>query len=654
MAQKVLLLLLGLLQVGFAQSVNHSLISGEPIKNGASGGVGHFAQPSLTGMVMGTALANNDAWPDLFLQSDKLQPGTFLYHFSKFSENGTPVFSQGIKLKLPFEDTGENKAVVLQNDQKKIFGLWRFGKSLKMANFNSKAKEFAELKTIKVEGLPGSFSSFGVVQLPDGRYLFLFTIAKKGVFSDPSKGADSSYFTPEGFWPFDLQTVGIYGALADDIETLNTVAAKPLTGLDEAYFTISGYSIYTNKDESYIICGTRLGNIHAYKLDTKKGVFLPGKYIANPDHIIQRHPSVHAYPAYFKVPGGKEGIIASGEGGICFYENNRQKDKSGNLIFQEPRPLLQESPLLYGGSLVVPNLTDWDGDGILDLISGNSLGHILFFKNSGTNEKPTFQSLKLLQAGGYDIHVQPGYREDIQGPMEARWGYTCPTVYDWNGDGLPDILTGDSRGKFMIYINKGTKAHPKLEPERSLYVKGMNVFGGWRVKPGVSELNGKTAYIILDRENEFHLYWRLDDYNISDGGKLTLTDGSYIKANRRPGGQVGRAKVCIVDWDGDGKKDLLIGTGRSASIPNPVSGLPYNRKKKNEGAAVLFLRNTGSDEKPVFEFPKMMKFKGNDILLGAHSCSPTAAKVGPGNSLNLVVGTEYGTYMFYQRKDLSW
>ena len=50
-----------------------------------------------------------------------------------------------------------------------------------------------------------------------------------------------------------------------------------------------------------------------------------------------------------------------------------------------------------------------------------------------------------------------------------------------------------------------------------------------------------------------------------------------------------------------------------------------------------------------------MKFKGEDILLGAHECAPTTAYIdGDGKSLNLVVGTEYGTFMYYDRKDLSW
>ncbi|WP_199118607.1 hypothetical protein [Pedobacter sp. ASV28] len=324
-------------------------------------------------------------------------------------------------------------------------------------------------------------------------------------------------------------------------------------------------------------------------------------------------------------------------------------------MFLDAAAVKQENPLLYGGSLVVPSLADWDGDGLIDMISGNSAGKILFFKNTGTNPKPAYQDPIALKAGGVDIYVQPGYREDIQGPQESRWGYVCPVVYDWNGDGLPDILTGDSRGKFMTYINIGTKTKPELAAEKTLYIKGLDVHGGWRSTPGVTNLAGKDAYVILDRDNQFHLYYKIDAYNISDGGKLKLTDGSYINGHRRKGGQVGRAKIHLVDWDGDGVKDMLVGTGRGASIPNPTTGLPYNRKKKGEGATVLFMRNAGTDAAPVFEFPKMMKYKGNDILLGAHECAPTTAYIGgDGKTLNLVVGTEYGTFIYYDRKDLSW
>ncbi len=654
MKLKNILLIVCCLCGSLAKAQTNFLISGEAIKSGSANGIGDFAAPSLTGVIMGTAFANNDEYPDLFMQADVRAPGTYVYHFKKLTEKGEPVFAQGIKLKLPFDDTGNNKGTIIQTPDKQIYGFWRFGsKLIKSAVFNKSTNTFEQLTNISIEGLPLGLSTFGVVKTLQGKYLFLFTIPKPQK-ENVKVATDSAYFTPEGSWPNEIPEVGIYGAIANNLTDVTKLQVKPLTELNQTYYAFSGYTGYlAAPNEQYLLGGTRMGNIHAYQLD--KDGLMPTKYLVDKNHNLLRGAGVHAHIAYFNIPGKTEGLFLSGEGSFAYYPNTKKKDQHGNLIFDEPLAVKQESPVLYGGSLVVPSLADWDGDGLIDMISGNSVGKILFFKNAGTNQKPAYQDPIALKAGGAEIHVQPGYREDIQGPQEARWGYVCPVVYDWNGDGLPDILTGDSRGKFMVYLNIGTQTKPELAIEKPLFIKGLNVHGGWRSTPGVGKMAGKNAYVILDRDNQFHLYHKIDDYNISDGGKLKLTDGSYINGHRRKGGQVGRAKTQIVDWDGDGVKDLLIGTGRGASIPNPTTGLPYHRKKKNEGAAVLFLRNVGTDAEPIFEFPKMMKFKGNDILLGAHECAPTTAYIGgDGKTLNLVVGTEYGTYMFYDRKDLSW
>lgn len=631
------------------------LVSGQAIKNGSPGGIGYFSLPSLTGVLMGIATVNDDEFPDVFMQADARAPGTYLYHFKKLTDKGEPVFSEGIKIKLPFEDAGQAKGVVIQDQNKKIYGFWRSsGKSIKASLFDKKINAFEQSKDIPVNGLPRGFSTFGVVETAEGKYLFLFTVAKEATSPVVKMKVDSAYYTPEGFWPNELPEVGIYGAYVDNLQDIQSLNAQPLTDLNQTYYGISGYTGYRiENNDRYVVCGTRLGNIHVYKIE--KNGLSQTRYIVNQKEILQRNPTINAYPIYFNGPGSAKGLLTSGEGGIFFYKNTGKKDKKGNLVFEDPAAIFQEKAVLYGGSLVVPSMADWDGDGVLDIVSGNSAGNILFFKNTGSNINPLFQNPVALEAGGEKIHIQPGYREDIQGPGEARWGYTCPVVYDWNKDGLPDILTGDSRGKFMIYINKGNKTKPQLDVEQSLYVNGMNVHGGWRSIPGVAEMNGKNVYVILDRDNDFHLYYQLDTYNVEDGGKLKLTDGKYINGHRRKGGQFGRAKTHIVDWDGDGVKDMLVGTGRGASIPNPTTGLPYNRKKKNEGAAVLFLRNAGTDAQPVFEYPRMMKFKGEDILLGAHECAPTTGYLGgDGKTLNLVVGTEYGTFIYYDRKDLSW
>ena len=624
--------------------------SGLPLMSGTADGIGRFALPSLTGAVMGMALVNEDQEPDLFLQADMRKPGTYLYHFRKFTTAGVPVFSQGTKIKLPFSTEEEPRGIIFETKKRQIYGLWRAPKAISIANFNRKTLEFENLKTIQVKNLPSQYSTMGIVALPSGKLLVLFTLAQPGVYTDNDKNADNLYYTPEGMWPYELPTVGIYGALIADLESTTSINPVPLTGLNEAYFGINGYTGY----QQHILAGTRLGNILVYQ-PGGAGTFLPKKYLVDTVGNLIRNPVVNNFLTYFKGSSPTEGVITSGEGGIYFYANKQKSDARGNWVFAGPVELLQETPELHAGSLVVPELVDWDGDGLIDLIVGNSAGRIYFIKNRGTNQIPAFDLPVPLKADGAEIHIQPGYREDIQGPGESRWGYVCPAVIDWNNDGLLDILTGDSRGKFMVFLNIGTKTQPLLAKEHTLYHNGMDLHGGWRSRPGVAQLGEKMAYIITDRDNEFHLYWQLDKYNLTDGGKLTIGDSVAIKAHRRQGGQVGRAKTHVVDWDGDGVKDLLIGTGRGAAIPNPINGLPYHRKVKNEGAAVLFLKNTASNEKPVFAFPKMMKFKGKDILLGAHECGPTTAMIGgDGRTLNLVVGNEFGNFIFYDRKDLSW
>ena len=58
--------------------------------------------------------------------------------------------------------------------------------------------------------------------------------------------------------------------------------------------------------------------------------------------------------------------------------------------------------------------------------------------------------------------------------------------------------------------------------------------------------------------HQFHLYWRVDDYNLKDGGKLKLDDGSIISGNFLKAGGTGRLKFNLVDWNQDAKLDLIV------------------------------------------------------------------------------------------------
>jgi hypothetical protein len=95
---------------------------------------------------------------------------------------------------------------------------------------------------------------------------------------------------------------------------------------------------------------------------------------------------------------------------------------------------------------------------------------------------------------------------------------------------------------------------------------------------------------------------------------------------------------------------LLIGTPRHATFPEPERGVPWSMNRA--GAAVLLLRNVGTNSRPVYEYPAVMHFKGKPMHFGQHACSPTATALG-GGGLNILVGTETGEMIFFRGEDIS-
>lgn len=87
-----------------------------------------------------------------------------------------------------------------------------------------------------------------------------------------------------------------------------------------------------------------------------------------------------------------------------------------------------------------PELFDLDGDGVKDLISGNSMGEILYYHNSGTNSAHSYDDPQSLTAGGKEMTVD-------------RYSQFCFT--DWNNDGVTDMVVGDKNENVMLFLGKG-------------------------------------------------------------------------------------------------------------------------------------------------------------------------------------------------------
>ena len=659
--------------VAFA-SVN-PLVSGERLRMGGDGrgplSAGLSNYPLGTAFVHGPKDAKRS--PDLFVAAGRFShdPGLFLYRWIGTNADGAPVFGERIELKQPGEGKIPPTGAIFQTRDGVVYGFWLIKNTIVRSRLNLERRTFVPLAVppLTLQVPDGAVnpdnrapSRFSVLENADGSLDVILSVSDGTAFRPPSPpGHRDPAFQPfdgrgiwRGGWPYVFLQAGRLASAEANVNVLREL--RDLTPTHrEALLSHGGLAVVNlgTGRERDVITGSHFGNFYYYHNRANRGVVLDAQeLVRDGDGRVLRNPIISASPVAYPSPvTGQSDLIVGGEGALLFLRFEKFDDQ-GRPRYRAPLDVLEEHALLYTGSLPVVNAVDWNGDRAADLVVGNSEGKILFFRNRGTNETPVFVRGVPLLAGGEVIHAQQGYW-GIQGPGEARWGYMSPTVTDWNGDGAPDILSSDATARHLVYLNLGTRTAPRLDRGRPLYCDGIDVHGTWRVRPAAGNWGGRMAYVALDDDDQFHVYWRIDDQNLRDGGKLTLEDGSPIGANFLSAGGTGRSKITLTDWDADGAMDLLVGTPRHGSVPNPKEGLP--QAKGLPGSAVLWLRNMGTNDAPKFAFPLLLHVKGKPVYLGQHECSVAVTDLGgAAHGPNLVVGDEEGRVYFYRHEDVSW
>jgi hypothetical protein len=242
-------------------------------------------------------------------------------------------------------------------------------------------------------------------------------------------------------------------------------------------------------------------------------------------------------------------------------------------------------------SLPAPYYFDVDNDGVKDLVvspndpnqtNSEDQKSCWYYKNTGTNTKPVFQ----YQCSNF-----------LQKDMIDIGSGAYPVLFDYNGDGLPDLFIGDfgardssyydyymlnstHRSKIALYQNIGTKNNPEFQfvtnDFASIYQR--NISG---VFPTFGDLygNGRPVMIIGRTDGYLDLY--TDTAASIYPLKMALADTSFqnIHVAFSAADAAPASAPQLIDINGDSLLDLVIG---------------------QENGNLTYYKNTGTKTNPHF------------------------------------------------------
>jgi hypothetical protein len=136
-------------------------------------------------------------------------------------------------------------------------------------------------------------------------------------------------------------------------------------------------------------------------------------------------------------------------------------DKVVNVL---PEGAFIDHPVEKGDGHFWPYLTDFDGDGRIDVLFGDWHGHIWFHANqsSGGQKQFDLEGHRLQMENGAFIKVGP-IEGDTEGDFVALQGArTVFAAADYDNDRLNDLVVGDTYGKIRLFRNLGPPADPRF------------------------------------------------------------------------------------------------------------------------------------------------------------------------------------------------
>jgi len=192
---------------------------------------------------------------------------------------------------------------------------------------------------------------------------------------------------------------------------------------------------------------------------------------------------------------------------------------------------------------------DLDNDGKADVISGSWPGPITWFRREGDKF-----------AGGETLKHKNG---ELVNPAVGSHVF----AFDWDGDGLLDLIIGTAGGEVLFVPNVGTRNNPVFGDPKPLTAAGKKLeIASGCAAPVVADWDGDGLPDLIVGAEDGSVVWFRNEGKRKEP-KLTAaktlvppSPSPWVGDKARKPGEWGvRARPAVADWDGDGKLDLLVG-----------------------------------------------------------------------------------------------
>jgi hypothetical protein len=392
--------------------------------------------------------------------------------------------------------------------------------------------------------------------------------------------------------------------------TSQTAAANPFNAFGvgtDAHVALG--DLYDN-DTLDAVVGAADGTLHFFK-NTGTAIapnFVEQTGAANPFNGI--NVGADAAPALADLTGNGrlDLVVGNSSGGLLYYQNT---GTATNPVFTELKgsasPLTGINPQITHSA---PALADVTGDGLLDLVVGNSSGGLLYFHNTGTATNPVFTP-------------RTGAANPFDGVNVGA--NSTPALAALEGTGALDLVVGSSAGTLQYYENTGTATNPDYVQQTGADdpLAGLSVGASAAPALGKLEGNGQFELVVGAADGTLSYF-----HNITPLPAVTYTEltGAANPFNGFSTGQqpasVGfstsgpNALPALGDLYGDGRLDLVLG------CPD---------------GTLQFYRNTGTATNPVFTAETGTANPFNGINVGSPA-APALADLSGDGLLDLVVG----------------